>query len=37
MAASGELTGRLDELIALFNRRSLDLPDGLFTGSRNSA
>jgi hypothetical protein len=30
MAASGELTGRLDELIALFNRRSLDLPDGLF-------
>jgi hypothetical protein len=22
---------RLDELIALFNRRSLDLPDGLFT------
>jgi hypothetical protein len=25
-----KLTGRVDELIALFNRRSLDLPDGLF-------
>ena len=30
MAASPPLNARLDELIALFNRRSLDLPDGLF-------
>ncbi|MGQ0736387.1 MAG: hypothetical protein ACT4QD_22375 [Acidobacteriota bacterium] len=31
MAASASLTAQLDELIALFNRRSMDLPDGLFT------
>ena len=31
MAASPDLIARLDELIDLFNRRSLDLPDGLFT------
>jgi len=30
MATSPRLTAQLDELIALFNRRSLDLPDGLF-------
>jgi hypothetical protein len=30
MAAGPSMTARLDELIALFNRRSLDLPDGLF-------
>jgi hypothetical protein len=30
MAARPPLTAQLDELIALFNRRSLDLPDGLF-------
>ena len=30
MAAGSSMTARLDELIALFNRRSLDLPDGLF-------
>lgn len=31
MAAGPDLTASLDELIDLFNRRSLDLPDGLFT------
>jgi hypothetical protein len=30
MAAGPPLTAQLDELIGLFNRRSLDLPDGLF-------
>jgi hypothetical protein len=30
MATSPRLTAQLDELIALFNHRSLDLPDGLF-------
>ena len=30
MAADQGLIARLDELIALFNRKSLDLPDGLF-------
>ena len=30
MAAGSPVIARLDELIALFNRRSLDLPDGLF-------
>lgn len=30
MAAGTALTVRLDELVGLFNRRSLDLPDGLF-------
>jgi hypothetical protein len=30
MAADAAVTARLDELVALFNRRSLDLPDGLF-------
>src|SRR5262245_27652139 len=31
MAAGAGLTARLDRLIDLFNARSLDLPDGLFT------
>lgn len=30
MAADAALIARIDELLALFNRRSLDLPDGLF-------
>lgn len=30
MAAGPSLSERIDELVALFNRRSLDLPDGLF-------
>jgi hypothetical protein len=30
MAAGPPLTAQLDQLIGLFNRRSLDLPDGLF-------
>ena len=30
MAAGPSMIAQLDELIALFNRRSLDLPDGLF-------
>ena len=30
MAPSPTLLARLDQLIALFNRQSLDLPDGLF-------
>ena len=30
MAASATLSERLTELVALFNRKSLDLPDGLF-------
>jgi len=30
MAADPSLTARLDELVAQFNRKSLDLPDGLF-------
>lgn len=30
MAAGQELGARIDQLVALFNRRSLDLPDGLF-------
>ena len=31
MAAGAGVGGLLDQLIDLFNRRSLDLPDGLFT------
>jgi hypothetical protein len=31
MAADARLTAVLDRLIELFNRQSLDLPDGLFT------
>ena len=31
MAANASLTDVVDRLIELFNRRSLDLPDGLFT------
>ena len=31
MAASAGVAGVIDQLIDLFNRRSLDLPDGLFT------
>jgi hypothetical protein len=31
MAASESVTTLVDELIALFNQRSLDLPDGYFT------
>ena len=31
MAASASLTAQIDRLIDLFNRRSLDLPDGVFT------
>lgn len=31
MAASEVLTTLIDELIALFNKRSMDLPDGYFT------
>jgi len=31
MAASESMTGLVDQLIALFNARSLDLPDGYFT------
>jgi hypothetical protein len=31
MAANDTLTTRLDQLIDLFNRRSLDLPDGILT------
>lgn len=31
MAASASVTAQVDQLIDLFNRRSLDLPDGLFT------
>lgn len=31
MAASATLTGLLDQLIGLFNKRSMDLPDGYFT------
>lgn len=31
MATSTTLTGLVDQLIGLFNRRSLDLPDGYFT------
>jgi hypothetical protein len=30
MAADASLTAKLDSLIALFNRRGMDLPDGLF-------
>lgn len=30
MAADSTLSTRVDELVALFNRRGLDLPDGLF-------
>jgi hypothetical protein len=30
MAADPALTAQLDELVSLFNRRSMDLPDGLF-------
>lgn len=30
MAADARLTAALAELVALFNRRSMDLPDGLF-------
>jgi hypothetical protein len=30
VAANPALAARLDDLVALFNRRSLDLPDGLF-------
>lgn len=30
MAASSTLIARIGELVALFNRKSLDLPDGLF-------
>ena len=30
MAAGPDVAARIDELVALFNRRSLDLPDGLF-------
>ncbi len=30
MAADASLTARIDELIALFNRKGLDVPDGLF-------
>jgi hypothetical protein len=30
MAASAALNAQIDELVALFNRQSLDLPDGLF-------
>ncbi len=30
MASDSSLIARLDELVALFQRRSLDLPDGLF-------
>jgi hypothetical protein len=30
MVAGPSVTAQLDELIALFNRRSMDLPDGLF-------
>ena len=31
MAASEALTALIDELIVLFNKRSMDLPDGYFT------
>lgn len=31
MAASAGVTALVDQLIALFNRKSLDLPDGLFS------
>jgi hypothetical protein len=31
MAASEDVSALVDQLIALFNRRSLDLPDGVFT------
>ncbi|HUE87510.1 MAG TPA: hypothetical protein VMO26_15650 [Vicinamibacterales bacterium] len=31
MAASPDLTSLVDQLVALFNQRSLDLPDGYFT------
>jgi hypothetical protein len=31
MATRAGLIGLVDQLIDLFNRRSLDLPDGLFT------
>jgi hypothetical protein len=31
MATGAGVTGLVDQLIDLFNRRSLDLPDGLFT------
>jgi hypothetical protein len=34
MAASAALTALIDQLIALFNKRSMDLPDGFF--SRNT-
>src|SRR5690606_25379832 len=30
MAADAALIARLDELIALFNRKGMDVPDGLF-------
>lgn len=30
MAGDASLIGRLDELIALFNRKGMDVPDGLF-------
>lgn len=30
MAAGQDIAVRIDQLVALFNRRSLDLPDGLF-------
>lgn len=30
MAAAEALTGRIDHLLALFNARKMDLPDGLF-------
>lgn len=31
MAASEAVTALVDQLVALFNRRSMDLPDGVFT------
>ena len=31
MAASERVTALIDELIGLFNRRAMDLPDGVFT------
>lgn len=30
MAGGSEVAARIDQLVALFNRRSLDLPEGLF-------
>jgi hypothetical protein len=31
MAAGSDLTGFVDQLVRLFNQRSMDLPDGFFT------